>query len=281
MYLGHRSILSLSILFAGVVLSPLPRAHAQHEAGNTSGPSKYLFLNNVELKPGQTGAFAKLESEEIEAMRAAKAPGNFIGMWSITGSNHVLFTHGFDAFADLQKVHDERAAMTKLQETIEADNAQEGQLEVSRHSSVYSFEKDLSLNVNLDLSKMRFMRIILFHIRDGHDDDWQHLVKQVVKTYQASLPNARWAMFQKMYGEGSGNTYILVTPIESLGAVDTMISDGKKFREGAGEDWLAMFRNGVNATVESEETDLFALGQKISYVQDSWLTSSPDFWGKK
>ena len=80
MYLGHHSILSVSILFAGVVLSPLPREHAQHEAGNTGGPSKYLFLNNVELKPGQSGAFAKLESEEIEAMRASKAPGNFVGM---------------------------------------------------------------------------------------------------------------------------------------------------------------------------------------------------------
>lgn len=281
MYLGHRSILGASILFAGGVFSPLPRARAQHEAGNTSGPSKYLFLNNVELKPGQGSAFAKLESEEIDAMRAAKAPGHYIGMWSITGSNHVLFTHGFDSFADLQKTHNEVAGMAQLQKTIEADNAQEGQLEVSRHSSVYSFEKDLSLNTNLDLSKMRFMRIILFHIRDGHDDDWQHLVKQVIKTYQTTLPNARWAMFQKMYGEGSGNTYILVTPMESLDAVDSMIADGKKFREGAGEDWLAMFRTGMNAAVESEETDLFALGQKISYVPDSWLTSSPDFWGKK
>jgi hypothetical protein len=281
MHLGHRSILCLSVLVAGVVLSPLPRARAQHEAGNTSGPSKYLVLNNVELKPGQGSAFAKLENEEIEAMRAAKAPGSFIGMWSITGNNHVLFTHGFDSFADLQKMHDQRAAMTKLEETIQVNNAQEGQLEVTRHTSIYSFEKDLSLNVNLDLSKMRFMRIILFHVRDGHGDDWQHLVKQVIKTYQASLPNARWAMFQKMYGQGSGNTYLLVTPMESLGAVDSMIADGKKFREGAGEDWLAMFRNGMTAVVDSEETHLFALGQKISYVPDSWLTSSPDFWGKK
>jgi hypothetical protein len=281
MHFGHRTILSMSILIAGVFLSPIPRARAQHEAGNTSGPSKYLFVNNVELKPGQGSAFAKLENEEIEAMRAAKAPGNYVGMWSITGSNHVVFMHGFDSFADLEKVHDQRAAMTKLEQTIQTNNAQEGQLEIARHTSVYSYEKDLSLNANQDLSKMRFMRILLFHIRDGRDDDWQHLVKQVIKAYQTSLPSAHWAMFQKMYGEGSGTTYILVTPMESLGSVDTMILNGKKFREGAGEDQLALFRNGTTAVVESEEANLFAFGQKISYVPDSWLTSSPDFWGKK
>ena len=281
MHLGHRSILRVSLLLAGLLIGPISSAVAQPEAGSTSGPSKYLYLSNVELKPGEGNAFAKLENEEIQAMRAAKAPGHYIGMWSITSSNHVLFTHGFDSFADLQKEHDQRAGMAKLQETIQANNAQEGQLEAAHHTSIYSFEKDLSLNIGLDLSKMRFMRIILFRIRDGHDDDWQHLVKQVIKTYQASLPNARWVMFQKMYGEGSGNTYILITPMESLGAIDSMITDGKKFRESAGEDWLAMFRTGMTTIVESEETNLFALGQKISYVPDSWLTSSPDFWGKK
>ena len=281
MHFGHRTVLSLSILIAGVVLSPIPRALAQHEAGNTSGPSKYLVVNNVELKPGQGSAFAKLENEEIEALRAAKAPGNYVGMWSITGSNHAIFMHGFDSFADLEKVHDQRAAMTKLQETLQTNNAQEGQLEIARHMSVYSYEKDLSFNANQDLSKMRFMRILLFHIRQGRDDDWEHLVKQVIKAYQTSLPSAHWAMFQKMYGEGSGTTYILVTPMESLGSVDTMILDGKKFRDGTGADQLAMFRNGLTAVVESEEANLFAFGQKISYAPDSWLTSSPDFWGKK
>ena len=34
-------------------------------------------------------------------------------------------------------------------------------------------------------------------------------------------------------------------------------------------------------TVESSESDLFAMVPQISYVPDAWLTASPDFWGKK
>jgi hypothetical protein len=37
----------------------------------------------------------------------------------------------------------------------------------------------------------------------------------------------------------------------------------------------------ADAAVESSEADLFAFSSKISYAHDSWISSSPDFWGKK
>ena len=128
---------------------------------------------------------------------------------------------------------------------------------------------------------MRFMRIILFHVRRGHGQDWEHTVKLMIKAYQSSLPEARWAMLEKMYGMGSDNVFILVTPMESLSVVDTMRENGKKFRDSVGEDQLQMLRKSLAADVESSDSNLFAFGPHISYVPDSWVTSSPDFWGKK
>lgn len=86
-------------------------------------------------------------------------------------------------------------------------------------------------------------------------------------------------MFQKMYGVGSDNTYILVTPMESLAYVDGIIGSDKKFSEGVGEDQLQTLTKSIDAAVESTESDLFAFDPDLSYVPDSWLTS--DFWGKK
>lgn len=269
------------LLFAGLTLSPAPAALAQQEAGQVHSPSKYLYLSNVELKPEQSGAYAKLEGAEVEAMRAAKAPNHYLAMWSITGASHVLYMHGFESFANMQKNHDETMAMTKLEDTLKADDAEEAPLISERHSSIYSYEKDLSLGAPLDLSKMRFMRIIIFHVRSGHDQDWEHVVKLFAKAYQSSIPEARWAMFEKMYGVGSDNTYILVTPMESLAVVDDMHDNSKKFSDAIGEDQLQMLRRSLDAVVESSESDLFAFGDKISYVPDSWISSSPDFWGKK
>jgi hypothetical protein len=274
------STAALCLFSATLTLSSAP-AVAQMDAGQVHSPSKYLFLSNVELKPEQGNAFAKLEGEEVAALRAANAPSHYVAMWSITGSTHVLYMHGFESFADLQKRHDETMAMSKLQDTLKADDAQEGSLIAERHSSIYSYEKDLSLGAPIDLSKMRFMRILLFHVRSGHDQDWEHVVKLFVKAYQSSIPEARWAMFEKMYGVGSDNTYILVTPMESLSMVDDMHDNSKKFADAVGEDQLHALRSGLDATVESSESDLFAFGPSISYVPDSWLSSSPDFWGKK
>ncbi|MGA8731977.1 MAG: hypothetical protein WB608_24680 [Terracidiphilus sp.] len=281
MNLRSNSAVAVCLLVAALTFSPGPAALAQQEAGQVHTPSKYLYLDNVQLKPDQGGAFSKLEGDEAEALRAAKAPYHYVGMWPITGADHVIYMHGFDSFADLQKMHDETMAMSKLQDTLKADDVQEASLVVERRTSIYSYEKDLSLGDPIDLSKMRFMRILLFHVRSGHDQDFEHVVKLFAKAYQTSLPEAHWVMFEKMYGEGSDNTYILVTPMESLSVVDVMHDDSKKFRDAVGEDQLTMLRKSLDATVESSEADLFAFGPTISYVPDSWISSSPDFWGKK
>lgn len=269
------------LLLAGLTLSPVPAALAQHEAGQTQGPSKYLYLDNVELKPGQDFAYAKAQGDEVQAERAAKAPSHYLGMWSISGVDHVIYLHGFDAFGDLQKDHETTWAMPKLLDAMKANSAAQAPSIAAEHSSIYTYEKDLSLNTNLDLSKMRFMRIILFHVRSGHDEEFRHLIKLFAKAYQSAIPEARWAMFDKAYGMGSDNTYILVTPIESLSVVDSMIGGDKKFHDAVGEDLLATLYKGLDAAVESHEFNLFAFDPSISYVPDSWLTSSPDFWGKK
>ena len=66
----------LCLLLAGLTLSPAPAALAQHDAGQAPGPSKYLFLENVELKPAQGFPYAKAQGDQVQAERAAKAPGH-------------------------------------------------------------------------------------------------------------------------------------------------------------------------------------------------------------
>jgi len=269
------------LLFAGLTLCPSPAAVGQQDAGKTSGPSKYLFLSNVELKPEQGFAYAKAQGDEVQAERAAKSPSHYLGMWSITGAEHVLYMHGFDAFGDLQKDHEAIWAMPKLLEAMKTSSAAQAGTVAAEHNSIYSYEKELSLNANLDLSKMRFMRIFLFHVKPGHNEEFRHLAKLFAKGYQSTIPDAHWAMFQKAYGMDSDKTYILVTPMTSLADVDAMNSGDKKFTDGVGEDQLALLFKGLDAALESTETDLFAFDPQLSYVPDSWLTSSPDFWGKK
>jgi hypothetical protein len=280
MKIRNGSVIPLCVL-AGLTLSPAPAALAQQAAAPAQGPSKYLFLENVELKPAQSFPYAKAQGDQVQAERAAKAPGHYIGMWSITGADHVLYLEGFDSFGDMQKEHEATWAMPKMVDAMKTNSTAQAATIATEHSSIYTYEKDLSFNANLDLSKMRFMRIILFHVRSGQDAEFRHLAKLFVKGYQSTLPEAHWAMFQKAYGVGSDNTYILATPMESLSVVDDMVGGDKKFSDGVGEDQLATMYKGLDAAVESSEADLFAFDPQLSYAPDAWLASSPDFWGKK
>ena len=271
----------MGLFVAALTLTTMPAASAQENTAGTQGPPNYLFLNNLELKPDQSSAFAKIEKEEVQALTAANAPAHYFGMWAITGSSHVIYIDGFSSFAELQKDHEATMAMSKLMDTLRTDNASEASLVAAKYSSIYHYNKDLSLRPDADMSKMRFMRIVLFRVRRGHDQDFEHTVKLFAKAYETALPEANWAMFEKMYGEGSDNTYILVTPMESLSIVDDMHANDKKFVTSVGPDQLHMLVEQSNKDIKSSESDLFALDPGISYPPASWVKATPDFWGKK
>src|SRR5271163_4927991 len=88
-----------ALLLALVASTVTVRANAQNQE-----PAKYLFVTNIELKPGHSGEFLKLESEKAAAARTAKSPAFYLGSWPITGNdNRLLFISGFPSYGDLEK----------------------------------------------------------------------------------------------------------------------------------------------------------------------------------
>ncbi|MGA2906782.1 MAG: hypothetical protein ABSE36_03695 [Terracidiphilus sp.] len=269
---------ALCLLVAGPLLSTKPAA-AQLPSG-VNPPPKYIFLSNIAIKPNMAGSVIAAESSEVQAERAANAPIHYFGMLSFTGSPHALFFAGFDSFADMQKEHDQGMSDPKLQEALKSGDAAEAPALSDTHGSIYKYRDDLSLNAAVDISQMRFFDITVFHVRYGHYEDWEHLVKIYEKAY-STIPNAHWAMFEKLYGEDSDRTFILVTPIKALAEEDQAMIDGDNLPKTVGADQMQLMRELGSQTVESSESDLFAIVPQISYVPDAWLTASPDFWGKK
>jgi hypothetical protein len=243
-------------------------------------PPKYIYLTNISIKPNMTGAVIADESTEVQAERAANAPINYFGMVSITGSPRALFFAGFDSFDSMQKEHDQGMSDSKLQDALKAADATEAPALSQTYGSIYKFRDDLSLNSAIDISQERFFDITLFHVHSGHYQDFEHLVKLYMKAY-STIAGSHWAMFEKLYGEDSDRTFILVTPIKALAEEDQFMIDGDNLPKTAGDDQLQLMRELGSETVESSESDLFAIIPQISYVPAAWLTASPDFWGKK
>ena len=272
-------VASICLLFTGVILSPIPAARAQNQPQQT-GPSKYLYITNDIVKPNQAGAFYKIEADEVQALRAANAPNHYIGTVPISGSNDVVFFHAFDSFADLQKNHDATMAMTSLMDKLRADGAAEVPMLSDHYTSIYMYHSDLSLHVDRKVEDARFLDITVFHVQPGHHHDFEALVKVFAKA-QENNPNAGWAAFEKMYGHDSDDTYLFITLLKSLSDVDQGVLDDAKLPDAMGKDQLQLNSQLASQIVKSSESDLYAINPTISYVRDSWLTDSPDFWGKK
>jgi hypothetical protein len=274
------SVVPLCLLVAGSCLFVAPAAFAQNQSGHVTGPSKYLFLTNEAAKPGVGAAHAKNEAAMSQALREANSSFHALALQSITGEPRVIFFHGFDSFADLQKEHEAMMADASLRTTMETDAATDGSFLSNVSDSIYKYREDLSLRAPVDLPQMRLFDITIFRVRDGHEHDFETLAKQYAKAFQ-SMPNVHWAVFQKMYGVGSGNTFIVATPMKSMADVDQEVMDDSKLASTVDATQLQAMRDLGSRAIESSESNLFAVSRQMSYVPASWATESPDFWGKQ
>lgn len=271
---------ALCFLCTGLTLGLTPAASAQDQSSHVQPPPKYIYLENEAIKPGMEDAVIKNEGSQAQALRDANASLHYFGMVAITGAPRAIFIAGYNSFDQMQKDHEQMMANTKLSDALKADSTSESSMLAGTHGSIYEYREDLSLNPAVDIAQMRFFDMTLLRVRQGHYQDLERLAKLYVKAY-SSIPGANFAVFEKEYGEGSGNTFIIVTPLKSLAGVDQEMLDGKNLPKAAGADQLQVMREIGGTTVESSESDLFAVVPQMSYVPAAWASEAPGFWNKK
>ena len=82
---------------------------------------------------------------------------------------------------------------------------------------------ELSLRESVDIAHMRYFEISRYHVRPGHDKDWESLVK-LYRTGCEKIPDCHWAAYQSVYGMEDG-TYIIFNPMKSAGEIDHAFGD--------------------------------------------------------
>ena len=274
------SVVPVCLLVAGSCLFAAPAASAQNQPGHVTGPSKYLFLSNEAEKPGVEEAHGKNESAIAQALGNANAPFHSVALVAITGNPRVIFFHGFDSFADLQKEHMAMVSNKDLESTLESDNATDGPFLKDTSSSIYRYRGDLSLRAPVDIPQMRLFEMSLYVVKPGHVNDFETLAKTYAKAFNSS-PGMHWAVFQKMYGIDSDDAFIVVTPMKGMAEVDQEVMNGQKLPSTLGKEQMQSLRDLATRTIKESESDLFGVSRQMSYVPASWKTESPDFWGKQ
>lgn len=274
------SVSALCLLVAGSCPFAAPAAFAQNQSSQVTPPPTYLFLTNEAEKPGVNEAHVNNEAKMADALRDANSSFHALALEAITGSPRVLFIHGFGSFADLQKEHMAMMGNAQLKATLDTGGATDGTFLTDTSNSIYKYREDLSLRAPVDLPQMRVFELTLFHVRAGHEHDFETLAKEYAKAFD-SMPSVHWAVFEKVYGKSGGATFLVATPMKSMTDVDQEQMDDSKLPTTVSAEQLQSMRELGARTIESSESDLFAINRKMSYEPASWATASPDFWGKK
>jgi len=269
-------------MLALVVLLPVGvsvRVAAQEKSGAMM-PPKILAASREYTKPGKSGMqHDKTESLFVQAMMHAKAPTHYLAMESLSGKSRALFFTGYDSFEawekDMHSVEKNPALMAALDHAGEVD----GDLLSEIDSTVLAFRGEYSLRPEVDIAHTRYFEISSWQVKQGHDKDWDEIVKLVKAAYD-KMPDAHWAAYQAVYGFPD-TTYIIFNPMKSLSEVDKNFASSKEFEAAMGEDGMKKLSELSAAAIESSQTNLFAINPRMSYPNEEWVKADPEFWKAK
>jgi hypothetical protein len=253
------------------------------ESTDQMKPPNVLVIMREFLKPGKGGStHEKSEGAFVKAMTDAKWPTHYFGADSLSGRSRSLFFVRYDSLADWEKDNQAMMKNPTLSAGLDSASQADGELLDEYDTSVSTYREDLSLRAaGVNIAQMRYFEISRFVVRPGHGQEWDTLVKQYKSAYEKAVPDARWAVFESMYGTDNGGVFLVFVPMKSLAEADRSISDAKKFVAAIGESEMKKLTDLEAACVESRQTNLFAFNPKISYPPDAWVKADPDFWSAK
>lgn len=266
-------MLGLYLLVGGLGL-----AFAQDTA--PTPPPKVLAVFREFVKPGKGGGLhQKAESAFAQAMARAKWPTHYLAVSSVTGKPRVLFLTAYDSFEAWEKDIQAQQKNPTLAAELDKDAVADGDLLSDVDASALVYNEEYSLRSAVDIPHMRYFEISLYRVREGHDADWDAIVKMVKAAYE-NMPDVRWAVYHAQYGQ-EGNTYIVFTPMKSAAEIDKGLTLDKQFMANMGEDGMKKFSGLLAGAIEFSQHNLFSFSPGMSYVADEWIKADPDFWKPK
>ena len=267
----------LSILIcAGAAL-----AQVQKTACESTAPPKYLLLVHVEFQPGKSAARLKLETEISRNADSLNLPLCWIEMEALTGTSGALYVDPFESFQRVEQAGSQwadtvakHAEMARLQQGFE-------ELITSSKTVIAARRDDLGYRVDrIDLSKMRFVRVVVVRVREGHENEFAEAFKAVATAYEETNSPGSWMV----YGVDSGiprPTFLVMVPMRSLEELDKLIANAAGVHAAEGDPGVKRLQEIAREAYLSSEVQLYAVSPQMSHVSPAFAAGDPAYWVQK
>jgi hypothetical protein len=251
-------------------------AQSSMPAGPTPPPPLIQRFREM-VKVGHADAHEANERAWAAAYAKTKVPYYSIAMTAMTGPNDAWWLSGWSSFKEFDDANAALAKNKEFQASISQYSAKDADFVSDGIGSIWALRSDLSYRDTLNWSEMHAYEMITIRARPGHNDDFKRIAQKIRATHQAAGTSAHWALYQGIMGVPDG-TFLVLVPLKSVADIDVgMKEDGlfaKALGEAGGKELDQLSRDGII----SEESNLFAVSAKMSYVSEDWRAADADFW---
>lgn len=273
-------------LFLGIVCFLLVKvsigsAQTEKPISPATAPPKLLLLVHQQFKFGSESARQKLEVSVIRACDRLDVPNSWIDFQSVTGPPEALFFDPFHSFEELDnafvvwgQILTAHPALARLQDEIRA-------LETGESTVIAVRRDDLGFRVNrIDLSKVRFMRVLEVRLRPGHESDFVESFKLLSAAYEKIDADMPWVVYQVNVGMPSPS-FLVFVPMRALRENDSYLARAPRLREAEGEVGVDRMQQIARDAYASTESNLYAVSPEMSHVSKEVSDGDPDFWSPR
>jgi hypothetical protein len=244
-------------------------------------PPKYALLVHQEFPAGKAAAQQKLLTGVSRDFDRLKTPNCWIAMEAWTGAPNSFFFDAFDSYEQMGRTHDFLADAYAKHPELARGVQQIAELMTSMKTVIAMRRDDLGYRVErIDLSKTRYMRIVIVHVRPGHEDLFTESFKTLAAAYEKIKSPNPWVVYQVDTGM-ERPTFLIFVPMRALAEMDTLLANATAVRGAEGEAGVAKIQQTARDAYISSEVQLYVVSPAMSHVSPAFAAGDAAFWIQK
>jgi hypothetical protein len=206
-----------------------------------------------------------------------KDPTHVLAMEALTGAPRAIYLSGYDSFEALQKSEEWLLGDAATDAKSDALDARAAPYISEVHHTIWHYRPDLSNNAaGADIPHSHYWEVIVFHMRSGHDEQFEELTKLYRDANLKIGQNIPWATYEGLMGVT--NAYLVLVPMTSLKDEDTGLTHKKDFGAALGDEGRGRVNKLSEESVASVEDNIWMVNPEWSYVEKSWIEADPQYW---
>jgi hypothetical protein len=273
-----RGIRILIALLAAGISAGLCCGQDEKAAELSSSPPSLLLLRRQEVAAGKRGDSQRLEVNISRASDRLDAPSFWISLDSLTAAHESLSFDPFDSFKDWEQAQIAWNELYNAHPELLRWNEELAALLASEQTSFAVRRDDLGyLADSINLSQVRYMRVVEVHLFPGHQDEFAEGLRILADAYKKMQADSPWMVYQVDVG-GPLPIFLIFLPMSALSKNDDLLKWQWGIPEAVGEEAGARLSEITRASYASLESNLYAVRPEKSHVSREFADGDPEFW---